>query len=146
MISCDTNVLFAACDAENPGHQSARDFLQNHAEDGTFVVCEQVLMELYCLIRNPVVSRPPLSAGEAAAVIAVWRSNPAWRIVDVPGEARIMDRAWGLAAQRGFAFRRIFDVRLALTLHHHGVTEFATRNTRDFAEFGFTKVWDPLAP
>jgi predicted nucleic acid-binding protein len=34
--------------------------------------------------------------------------------------------------------------RLALTLRHHGVTEFATANPRDFQGFGFTRVWNPL--
>jgi predicted nucleic acid-binding protein len=38
----------------------------------------------------------------------------------------------------------IFDARLALTLRHHGVTEFATRNENHFAGFGFTRLWNPL--
>ena len=49
-----------------------------------------------------------------------------------------------LAAKSGFAFRRIIDVRLARTLLHHGVTEFATANVRDFAKLGFERVWNPL--
>lgn len=145
MTSCDTNVLFAVCDADNPGHARARTFLNRHVEDANFVLCEQVLMELYCLIRNPAVSRPPLPAGEAASLIAGWRSNPIWRIVDVVQEARIMDTLWKKAGHPGFAFRRIFDVRLALTLRHHGVTDFATRDIQDFKDLGFTRVWDPLA-
>ena len=28
---------------------------------------------------------------------------------------------------------------------HHGVSEFATRNVSDFRDFGFARVWDPLA-
>lgn len=35
--------------------------------------------------------------------------------------------------------------RLALTLRHHGVTEFVTANVKDFEGFGFTRVWNPLA-
>jgi uncharacterized protein len=34
---------------------------------------------------------------------------------------------------------------IALTLRHHGVSEFATRNVKDFQSFGFAKVWDPIA-
>jgi predicted nucleic acid-binding protein len=79
------------------------------------------------------------------AVIQRFRASPAWRIVDVPGEARIMDGVWRTAAMSGIAYRRIFDLRLAATLRHHGVTDFATRNIKDFAGLGFTKVWDPLA-
>jgi len=40
-----------------------------------------------------------------------------------------------------FAFRRIIDLRLALTLRHHGVTEFATANEKDFQSVGFNRVW-----
>ena len=38
----------------------------------------------------------------------------------------------------------MIDARLALTLRHHGVTEFATANLKDFEGFGFAKVWNPL--
>jgi len=55
-----------------------------------------------------------------------------------------MAEVWRRAAGKDFALRRIIDARLALTLLHHGVTEFATTNKRDFANFGFSRVWDPL--
>ena len=51
---------------------------------------------------------------------------------------------WREASQDGFAYRKIFDVRLAATLLHHGALDFATRNTKDFAGLGFARVWDPL--
>lgn len=144
MMSCDTNVLFAACDEDNRHNAKARAFLEEHDRDPSFVLAEQVLMELYVLLRNPAVSRPPLSAADAALLIARLRANPHWRIVDVPGEGGIMTELWRFAAQEGFAYRRIFDVRLALTLRHHGVTDLATANTQDFADLGFDRVWDPL--
>lgn len=144
MTSCDTNVLFAACDADNPCHRQARAFFEAHRSNQNFVLAEQVLIELYVLLRNPVVSRPPLTADDAVATLGAFRSNPCWRIVDVPGDADSMHELWRLAAQPEFAYRRVFDVRLALTLRHHGVTEFATANTRDFADVKFARVWDPL--
>lgn len=144
MISCDTNVLFAACDADNPRNVQARAFLDEHGRDPSFVLAEQVLMELYVLVRNPTISRPPLSATEAVSLISRFRANPHWRVVDVPGEGSIMNALWRISAQAGFAYRRIFDVRLALTLRHHGVTDLATSNTRDFDDLGFGRVWDPL--
>jgi len=103
-------------------------------------------MELYCLLRNPTVTSKPLSARDAVALIMRLRSNPHWRIVDVVPGARIMDRVWKEAASAGFAYGRIFDSRLAATLKHHGVTEFATRNLCHFKRSGFTRIWDPLAP
>jgi uncharacterized protein len=55
-----------------------------------------------------------------------------------------MEAVWKRAAEPEFARRRIFDVRLALTLRHHGVREFATANEKDFLDAGFERVWNPL--
>ena len=55
-----------------------------------------------------------------------------------------MENVWKEASKSNFAFRRIIDLRLAHTLLHHGVTEFATSNEKDFKGQGFTKVWNPL--
>src|ERR1019366_6805389 len=38
----------------------------------------------------------------------------------------------------------VSDAQLALTLRHHGLTEFATRNETHFTGFGFTRLWNPL--
>jgi hypothetical protein len=43
-----------------------------------------------------------------------------------------------------FARRRAYDLRIALSLVRQGVTEFATTNTKTFAGFGFTRVWNPV--
>jgi len=56
----------------------------------------------------------------------------------------VMGEVWRYAAAEVFARRRIIDARLALTLRAAGVTEFATCNVKDFADFGFDRVWDPL--
>lgn len=145
MTSCDTNVLYLALNADAAGHAAAVSFLASHRANQRFVLCEQVLAELYCLLRNPAMAGRALDAPTAAGVIQQLRSNPAWRLVDVPGNARIMDAVWQAAARPGMAFRRIFDLRLAATLRHHGVREFATRNLRDFTSAGFARVWDPTA-
>ncbi len=50
-----------------------------------------------------------------------------------------------MAGQPGFAMRRIIEARLALTLRHQGVDEFATSNAKDFRGFGFRRVGNPLA-
>ena len=145
MISCDTNILFPACDTTAPDHDAARTFLNEHAERSDFCLCEQVLVELYCLLRNPTVCRRPLSAAKAVQVIQGFRSNPNWAVVDVVLDSGIMEHTWAHAAKPNFAYRNIFDARLAATLKHHGVSEFATRNQKDFRVFGFSRVWDPLS-
>lgn len=144
MVSCDTNILFAASNPEDPNHEAALAFVSAHAGDSQFALAEQVLVELYCLLRNPSVQSRPLSAAEAASTIAAYRGNPSWSIVDIPGSPEVMNAVWKRAASRGFARRRIHDVRLAETLKHWGVDEFHTRNTRDFEDLGFRILSNPF--
>ncbi len=145
MTSCDTNILFPACDVGAAGHVKARAFLEDYKDRDDFCIGEQVLLELYCLLRNPTVCRNSLSGPDAVAIIQTLRSNPMWRVVDVVMNSNIMEQVWSHGAGNTFAYRRIFDARLAVTLRHHGVTQFATRNKKDFVDFAFTRVWDPLA-
>jgi len=101
-----------------------------------------MLVELYLKLRNEKVFPSPLGATEATAICRAYRSNAAWMSID---SAPVMDEVWRLAAGKSFAIRRIIDVRLGLTLLHHGVSEFATTNVRDFQGLGFARVWNPLA-
>ena len=55
------------------------------------------------------------------------------------------EKLWQEASKEGFAFRRIYHVRTALSLLSQGVTEFAAANTNDSTGVGFRRVWNPLA-
>lgn len=142
MLSVDTNILFAALEATAPHHGQARAFLESHRDNDSMVICELVLVELYLLLRNPAVVTDPLSAGAASRLIQGLRNNRRWRLVE---NAPVMAEVWGHAGRDPFARRKLIDVRLALTLRHHGVTEFATVNGADFRDLGFRRVWNPLA-
>ena len=142
MISLDTNLLFEACEASTNRHAKALAFLRDQADNRDLAICELVLSELYVLLRNPTLCRKPLTGRQAVQAIQRLRQHPAWRLVDY--DPSVADQLWPLAARDNFAYRRIFDTRLALTLRHHGVTDFATRNLKDFQDFGFRRVWNPL--
>jgi uncharacterized protein len=142
MRSCDTNILFYACHSGCAEHLPAREYLQKVAADTDFLICELVLAELYVLLRNPKLVDKPMSSAEAAQVCRYFRENPSWGIIDYPGG--LMDRIWVLSAAADFGYREIFDARLALTLRHHGVTEFATRNTAHFMRYGFEQLINPI--
>ncbi|HBA82598.1 MAG TPA: VapC toxin family PIN domain ribonuclease [Verrucomicrobia bacterium] len=146
MISCDTNILFAALDSRSAWHESSKRFLEFMSARDDFATCELMLIELYGLLRNPVVSGRSYTALDAAAVVQQFRAHPRWHVLDYPGpQAELMKRLWHMAGQRAFPYKRVYDARLALTLRHHGVTDFATRNIKDFQSFGFKRVWDPCA-
>ena len=142
MVSVDTNIIVYALNRSMSETGPARLFLEELAVRDDVALAEQILIEVYLLIRNPAVFPHPYSASDAAAVCQAYRSNPRWRLIEC---APVMHKVWLHAASPTFARRRIIDARLALTLRAAGVTEFATRNTRDFVGFGFERVWYPLA-
>jgi toxin-antitoxin system PIN domain toxin len=141
MISFDTNILVHASNLDSPDHAAATNFLRSLAGRQDVVICELMLVETYLKLRNARIMRHPFSPEEAETYCRALRSNPAWLLVE---NAPVMTDVWKMAGSRDFAVRRIIDARLALTLRHFGVTEFATANLRDFGDFGFTRVWNPL--
>ncbi|MCB2263976.1 MAG: PIN domain-containing protein [Candidatus Thiosymbion ectosymbiont of Robbea hypermnestra] len=141
MISIDTNILLYAQNRDCPENERAFEFVVSYGKRKDVVLCELVLVELYILLRNPSVLQYPLPANQAADVCRAYRQNPRWHLVE---NAPVMDQVWALASQPDYPRRRIFDARIALTLLHHGVTELATANVKDFGGFGFHRVWNPL--
>jgi toxin-antitoxin system PIN domain toxin len=142
MISVDTNILLYAQNADCPENGTARAFLEGIAESQDVAICELVLVELYLPLRNPAVRSEPLGPAAAAEMCRAYREDPRWRLIE---NAPVMEAVWGAAGDAGFARRRIVDLRLALTLQHHGVTELVTANVEDFEGLGFARVWNPVA-
>ena len=141
MVSFDTNLVVYAANANAPEQARAAAFLDTLAKRQDVVVCELMLVEVYLKLRNAMILRSPLDAPTAAAHCQAFRNNTNWQLVE---SAPVMAEVWRKAAAKDFALRRIIDARLALTLRHHGVNELATTNEKDFASFGFTRVWNPL--
>ncbi len=146
VLSLDTNILLSAVETRNAEHAKSARFL--NALDGRddVVLSELVLLELYVLLRNPAVLVRPLGASAATDVCQAFRHHPRWQVVGLPQRSReFHDAFWPRLSEKGFARRRAYDWRIALTLLQQGVQEFATVNTKDFEGFGFTRVWNPLA-
>jgi toxin-antitoxin system PIN domain toxin len=146
MISFDTNLLLYSLNQDCAEYSDTRAFFNSlPTAPGAVAICELVLVELYVLLRNPAVLSNPLDPARAASTIQTFRQHPTWLLIDYPGQTTsVMDDLWRLAAQPNTGRRIVFDARLALTLRHHGVTEFATRNTTHFTNFGFSRLWNPL--
>jgi toxin-antitoxin system PIN domain toxin len=141
MLSFDTNIAEYAANSASPFHPQALDFIQSLVARKDVAICELVLVELYLKLRNEKIFSRPLSAEKAGAVCQSYRKNRSWVLIK---SAPVMEEVWRQAAAGQFAFRRIIDLRLALKLCHHGVTEFATANEKDFQSAGFRRIWNPL--
>lgn len=142
MISIDTNLLLYSLNRDCPEHERARSFVQQCSGRSDVAIAELVLLELYVLLRNPAVVAHPLGAAEAAQACRPLRTHPRWALIE---NAPVMARVWEIAAAPECPRRRVFDARIGLTLLHHGVSELATRNVKDFEGLGFERVFDPLA-
>lgn len=141
MISFDTNIVVHSANADASEHEAARHFILELGQREDVVVCELMLVEVFLKLCNATIFRHPMSAKAAAAYCENLRRNRNWRVVE---SAPVMDAVWQMALESNFAFRRIIDLRLGLTLKHHGVSCFATTNRRDFQGLGFAEVWNPL--
>ena len=141
MASLDANIIIYSLNKSMSEHERARSFLLQLSDRKRRRDCRADLVEVYLLMRNPAVFPDPYSAKEAAQVCEGYRSNPLWRLVEC---MPVMGEVWQHAGTPAFARRRIIDARLALTLRAAGVTDFATRNVKDFSDFGFDRVWDPI--
>jgi uncharacterized protein len=143
MLTADTNLFIHAADPDSLHHVKARGFFSELASlEDEFVVCELVLVELYMQLRNGAIFVRPYTAQEAADYCQAIKSNPLWRCIDY--DPKVSTYLWKWAAETKAGFRQMIDARLAVTLRHHGVTQFATANVKDFKVFGFERVWNPL--
>jgi uncharacterized protein len=145
MISMDANLLLYAYSLDSPRHQVALTFLKELGTRQDVGVSELVLVEFYTLLRNPAAVAGPLSSAEAVSVVEQYRKHPHWALLGFGSDSvELHNRLWALARKSGFARRRIYDARTALSLQRQGVVEFATANVKDFEDLGFKRVWNPL--
>ena len=146
MISIDTNILFHAFNADSPLNRPAYDWLAEQGDSEKVAISEFVLAELYRLVRSPITAKKGVLSAEAAFnLIEAYRNHPRWMLIGFSANSRSLhDRLWREAGKADFAYRKLYDVRTALTLLEHGVTEFATVNTKDFESLGFSRVWNPF--
>jgi toxin-antitoxin system PIN domain toxin len=146
MISIDSNILLYASLADSVWHHRAVAFLKEHSQRSDVAVSEFFLVEFYRLLRNPAIFKRPYAGAEAVSAVEAYRHHPSWILIGFPDKdsRKLHDQMWQAASKDDFAFRRIFDLRAALTLLQAGVTEFATGNVKDFEGFGFARVWNPL--
>ncbi len=137
--------MLPAVESTNPYHARAAAFFESLDPREDIAISELVLLELYVLLRIPVVLPRPLGAARATAVCTAFREHPRWQVASLPVDHRAFHDAFWLRLRKdAFARRRAFDWRVALSLLQQGVTHFATANIEDFSGFGFAKVWPPL--
>lgn len=141
ITSADTNIFVHAANPLAKEHTQAAQFLSSQREH--FTTTHLVLVEIYMQLRNKAIFKgSAFGPKEAKNYCLKLAAVPFWTCVDYAPEAT--NKLWDWAETTTGGFRKIIDARIALTLRHHGVTHFATANVKDFQDFGFERVWNPL--
>jgi toxin-antitoxin system PIN domain toxin len=142
--SGDTNLLLYAMNSGCAEHRQAKAWLEAAlAEPREWIFSDQVMFELYRLLRHPRVMAKPLTAAKAVKQIAWFREETGFM------HCGYDESLWAgvlkvLEARYDRSGLLVHDAVLAETLRAQGVTRFYTRNTTDFEEFDFFEVINPL--
>lgn len=143
MNSLDTNILVYAVNRGCVEHERARlvyEAMLEHPSE--WMVCDQVLFEFYRALRNPRILERPLNHADALRQIRFLREESG--VLHCGYDARFWGKVVDGMETSDRASHHVFDRILAITLLGNGVTTFYTRNQRDFAEFGFQRLVNPV--
>jgi len=143
MNSVDTNVLIYAVNSGCVEHDKARGVYEMMLESPRdWILSDQVLFEFYRGLRHPRILERPLSHQMALEQILFLREQSG--VLHCCYEASF----WDLVTRKDSNARpkaiHIFDKVLAVTLLKNGVNRFYTRNEKDFREFAFEKLINPI--
>jgi toxin-antitoxin system PIN domain toxin len=143
MNSLDTNILIYAVNSGCVEHERAKRVYESMLRDPSqWVLSDQVLFEFYRGLRSAKILERPLNHQEALRQIEFLRVHSG--VLHCAYETAFWDDF--LKDFRDVRSRpsHIFDRILAITLRKNGVSTFYTRNTKDFAEFGFKSTVNPI--
>lgn len=143
MKSLDTNILLYSINTDCSEHTICKKLVDKALnEKDSWIVADQVWFELYRLLRNPVVLQNPLDAAQAAGTINWYREKSGWlKCAWEPDMMKELNSIWN---EKFFSAKKSFDAVLGVTLKAHGVKDFYTRNIKDFENFNFFSVINPL--
>jgi predicted nucleic acid-binding protein len=141
--SLDTNILVYSLNKDCSEYRNASSVLQDALDNPQdWIISDQVYIELYKALRNPRIFGKPHSAEEAFSKVQTLRDYSGLR------RCCYADSVWKeLANSLGnptFPYQRTHDAVLAQTLLNARVQVFYTRNTKDFQEYGFLSLLNPI--
>lgn len=143
MNSLDTNILIYAVNSGCVEHERAKRVYESMLKDPSqWILSDQVLFEFYRGLRNARILERPLNHQEALRQIEFLREHSG--VQHCAYEAVFWNDFMKGFRDDPSKSSHIFDRILAITLRKNGVSTFYTRNTKDFAEFGFKSMVNPI--
>lgn len=143
MNSLDTNILIYAVNSGCKEHASAIKVYERMLEDPTsWIISDQVLFEFYRGLRHKNILERPLNHQQAIEQISFLREEAG--ILHCAYEVSFWDQVKSFDDCKNPKAIHIFDRVLAITLLKNKVTTLYTRNTKDFREFKFENLINPI--
>jgi toxin-antitoxin system PIN domain toxin len=143
MYSLDTNILIYATNEDAPEHAKAQKVIAKLlATPNEWILADQVLLEFYRALRNPMVFENPASAPDAWGMVNFYREEAGCQRCCF--ELEMWNQLELHLKSNRFEAKRTFDAVLAITLIGNAVQVLYTRNTRDFKGFGFRSIINPI--
>lgn len=145
MHALDTNLLVYAHNTASPFHAKAKTFIEDimneHDDEGQLTVCipAQVLMEFLNVITWHRLEAP-LPLADAIQIVQGYLDTGVTILYPQSTHLKTLLNLLQSVTTR----KKIFDVALAATLQNHNISGLYTVNTKDFEEFPFLDVTNPL--
>ena len=145
MYALDTNLLVYAHNTASSFHTQAKVFVEHMMNtrdaEGSLTIClpAQILMEFLNAITWHRLEAP-LSLPDAMQIVQNYLDTGVTIVDQQPTQLEtLLDLLKSVTTRK-----KVFDVALAATLKDNGITGFYTVNTKDFEEFTFLDVKNPL--
>ncbi|NOY00002.1 MAG: PIN domain-containing protein [Verrucomicrobia bacterium] len=143
MNSLDTNILVYAINVDCSEHEKAKAVYASMLDaPADWILSDQVLFEFYRIMRNPKVISLPLSHAAALDQIVFLREETG--VLHCSYETSFWNDFLSDFKKNEKKSSHIFDRILGVTLLKNKVETFYTRNTKDFTEFGFQTLLNPI--
>jgi uncharacterized protein len=142
--SFDSNLLVYAHNEAAPEHQAAKRFVEKILFDTAeqILIVHQTLFEVFAVLTSSAVFARPLTPLQAWHTCDFYLTHSSIQIAAY--EFPVMSIIETLLAQRPQRGNRLFDLVFAATLKYHGVTRLYTRNLKDFQNYSFLEVINPI--
>lgn len=145
MYAVDTNLLVYAHNADSAFHEPAKEFIESilntRGDNGNLKVCipAQVLVEFINVITWSRLESP-LSLPDALHLVKQHRDSGVTILHPKTSQLDTLLTLFESVTTR----KKVFDIALVATLKDNGINGLYTVNTKDFVDFDFLDVVNPL--
>lgn len=139
-MAIDTNILVYAHNGDNPYHYKAKDFLVNQLQNYPNNICipYQCLIEFISTVTKRIEN--PFSIEQALQIVAYYKDFGIDIIYPKPTQLSTFLEIYKQTPYKN----RLFDVAICATLKDNGIHGIYTVNTKDFQDYPFLTVINPL--